>query len=49
MLAGKKHVSILAEWSLVNLEHGVPRDEGDLQENCMVKEHGGEKFVARSS
>ena len=49
MLAGKKQVSILAEWSLVNLEHDMPRDEGDLDENYMMKEHGGEKLVARSS
>ena len=49
MLAGKKHVSLLAEWSLVNLEHDMPIDEGDLDENYMMKEHGGEKLVARSS
>ena len=38
MLPGKKHVSILAEWSLVNLEHDMPRDEGNLEEDFMVKE-----------
>ena len=38
MLAGKKHVSTLAEWSLFNLEHDMPIDEGDLEEDFMVKE-----------
>ena len=48
MLAGKKQVSILAEWSLFNLEHDMPIDEGDLDENYMMKGYGREKFVTHS-